>query len=173
MKLAPLATLLATLAVTPAFAQDQTPGGHFILNWDADGDGAVTIEEASTRKGDIFTAFDADEDGFLSAEEYDLLDEARANDQAAMQEEMGQGNGMGHGMGQGMGMGNGQGNGQGMGKGHGMGGEGMGMDRAFNDADGDTKVSREEFMARVPDWYTMMDKNGDGGITTDDFGPKN
>lgn len=167
MKLAPLATLLATLAVTPALAQDHTPGGHFLLNWDTDGDGIVTIEEATTRKGDIFTAFDADEDGFLSGEEYDLLDEARANDQAAMQEEMGEG------MGQGMGMGNGQGMGKGHGKGHGMGGEGMGMDRAFNDTDGDAKVSRAEFMARVPDWFAMMDKNGDGGITTDDFGPGN
>ena len=171
MKLAPLSALLAALAVTPALAQDQTPGDHFVLNWDADGDGIVTIEETTTRKGDIFTAFDADEDGFLSGEEYDLLDEARANDQAAMQEAMGAG--MGQGMGQGMGMGNGQGMGKGHGMGHGMGGEGMGMDRAFNDADGDAKVSRDEFMARVPDWFAMMDKNGDGGITTDDFGPKN
>lgn len=45
--------------------------------------------------------------------------------------------------------------------------------RAFNDVDGDGRVSRDEFMARVPDWYAMMDRNADGTITTDDFGPGN
>ena len=80
-----------------------------------------------------------------------------------MQEEMGSG--------QGMGQGSGQGNGQGLG--HGMGGEEQGMGRVFNDVDGDDRVSREEFMARVPDWFAMMDRNGDGGITTSDFGPGN
>jgi uncharacterized protein (DUF2141 family) len=184
MKHSPLAVLLATLAAGPVFAQDQTPGAHFIQNWDADGDGAVSVEEATTRRGDIFTAFDADEDGFLSDEEYALFDEARANDRAAMQEGMGQGmgqgNGQGNGQGQGQGNGQGQGMGQGMGQGNGMGpGMGMGMGaeegmmRAFNDVDGDGRVSRDEFMARVPDWYAMMDRNADGTITTDDFGPGN
>ncbi len=164
MKHSPLAALLAILAAGPVFAQVQTPGAHFILNWDADGDGAVSVEEATTRRGDIFTAFDADEDGLLSDEEYALFDEARANDRAAMQEGMGMGNGQGQG--QGMGQGNG------MGPGMGMGAE-EGMMRAFNDVDGDGRVSRDEFMARVPDWYAMMDRNGDGTITTDDFGPGN
>jgi len=40
----------------------------------------------------------------------------------------------------------------------------------FNDVNGDGQVSREEFMARTDDWYAMMDKNGDGTITADDFG---
>ena len=163
MKYRPLATLIAILAVTPVFAQENTPGGHFVLNWDADADGTVSLEEATTRRGDIFTTFDSDEDGFLSGQEYDLFDEARATDRAGMQEEMGSG--------QGMGQGSGQGNGQGMG--HGMGGEEQGMGRVFNDVDGDDRVSREEFMARVPDWFAMMDRNGDGGITTSDFGPGN
>jgi len=155
MKYRPLATLIAILAVTPAFAQENTPGGHFVLNWDADADGSVSLEEATTRRGDIFTTFDSDEDGFLSGQEYDLFDEARATDRAGMQEEMGSGQGTGQG------------------NGHGMGGEEQGMGRAFNDADGDDRVSREEFMARVPDWFAMMDRNGDGGITTSDFGPGN
>jgi Ca2+-binding EF-hand superfamily protein len=47
------------------------------------------------------------------------------------------------------------------------------MQRAFNDTDGDGLVARAEFMARVPDWFAMMDSNGDGGVTTDDFGPGN
>ena len=153
----PVAALM--LLTTAALAQTQTPGSHFINNWDADSNGAVSLEEATTKRGDIFTTFDADEDGKLSSEEYDLFDEARANDQAQM------------------GMGNGQGEGQGQGKakGHGHGGMGeeQGMQRAFNDTDGDGLVSRDEFMARVPDWFAMMDNNGDGSVTTDDFGPGN
>jgi hypothetical protein len=145
---APLAALL--LLGTAALAQTQTPGGHFVTNWDTDGDGIVSLQEATTRRDDIFTTFDADEDGKLSAPEYDQFDAARANDQAQMQK------GKGHGKGHGKGM-----------------GEEDGMQRAFNDTDGDGLVARAEFMARVPDWFAMMDSNGDGGVTTDDFGPGN
>ena len=172
MNYSPLAALLAILAAGPVLAEGHTPGAHFILNWDADGDGAVSVGEATTRRGDIFTAFDADEDGFLSDEEYALFDEARANDRAAMQEGMGNRQGKGNGQGQGQGQGMGQGMGQGNGMGPGM-GEEEGMMRAFNDVDGDRRVSRDEFMVRVPDWYAMMDRNADGTITTDDFGPGN
>ena len=44
------------------------------------------------------------------------------------------------------------------------------MTMEFNDIDGDGQVSRAEFMARTPDWYSAMDRNGDGTITTADFG---
>lgn len=155
----PFAALM--LLTTAALAQTQTPGGHFITKWDADSNGAVSLEEATSKRGDIFTTFDADEDGKLSSEEYDLFDEARANDQAQM--------GMGNGQGQG------KGKAKGHGKGHGKGGMGeeQGMLRAYNDTDGDGLVSRDEFMARVPDWFAMMDSNADGSVTTDDFGPGN
>lgn len=147
------ASLAALLLLTTAtFAQDQTPGGHFVTNWDADGNGAVSLDEATTRRGDIFTTFDADEDGKLNAEEYDLFDQARANDQAQMQEGKGKGKGKGHGKGM---------------------AEENGMQRAFNDTDGDGLVSRDEFMARVPDWFAMMDSDGDGAVTTEDFGRGN
>ena len=154
MKRLILPTLLTLTLTSAALAQDQTPGSHFVTNWDSDSNGVVSLEEATTRRGDIFTSFDADEDGKLSAEEYDMFDQARANDQAQMKQGMGQG--------------------QGMGKGHGKGmNEENGMRRAFNDTDSDGLVSRDEFMARVPDWFAMMDSNGDGGVTTDDFGPGN
>lgn len=156
MKRLSLTVLLTLSLASAAIAQDQTPGGHFITNWDADGNGAVSLEEATTRRSDIFTTFDADEDGKLSSAEYDLFDQARANDHASLKK------GMGMGLGQGLGHG----------KGKGMGEEG-GMMRAFNDVDSDGLVSRDEFMARVPDWYAMMDRNGDKSVTADDFGPGN
>jgi len=143
-----LVLVMAVAAATPGLAQSQNPGEHFITNWDGDGDGAVTLEEATTRRGDIFVTFDADENGFLSAEEYTQFDAARAGDQAQMRQ--------------------GQGKGQGL-----MMREEGGMQLAFNDADGDGAVSRDEFLARTPDWFAMMDRNADGQITAADFGPGN
>ena len=52
-------------------------------------------------------------------------------------------------------------------------GEEQGMLRAYNDLDGDGLVSRDEFMARVPDWFSMMDRNGDGTVSEEDFGKGN
>ena len=169
MKTLPLLAAALLLSGTAAFAQD-AHGAHFITNWDRNDDGIVTLAEATEKRGDVFTAFDADEDGKLSASEYDMFDEMRATDQAAMQEEMGgmgQGKGKGKGHGQG---GMGQGNGQGMKNGN---PEEAGMMRGFNDTDGDGLVSRDEFMAKTPDWFTKMDRNGDGNVTVDDFGMNN
>ncbi|MBO6883220.1 MAG: hypothetical protein JJ869_06510 [Marivita sp.] len=40
--------LLALLfAATTATAQQNVPGGHFVESWDLDGDGQVTLAEAS------------------------------------------------------------------------------------------------------------------------------
>lgn len=147
-----LLTAAFLLSTGAAMAQDMPPGGHFIANWDLNSDGTVSLEEATEKRGDVFTTFDADEDGKLSATEYDAFDEARAADQAEMKAAMGKGKGKGHGKG--------------------MGEEG-GMMRAFNDTDGDGLVSRDEFLAKVPDWIAMMDHNGDGAVTADDFGPGN
>ena len=150
-----------TLALTGgAFAEAGNPGAHFVQNWDDDGDGVVLLEEAKAKRDNLFTTFDADEDGKLSSDEYAAFDEMRAADQDAMREEMGAM--AGGGMGQGKGMG------QGMGKGM-MRAEG-GMNRGFNDTDGDGLVSREEFVSRTPDWFAMMDSDGNGKITEDDFG---
>ena len=65
-----LTVLLTCAALMPiaAFAQD-TPGSHFVENWDLDGNGSVSSEEITERRGDIFVMFDQDEDGMLSAEE--------------------------------------------------------------------------------------------------------
>lgn len=147
--------LLLTAAIalgTAAYAQQGNPGGHFIENWDTNEDGQVTLIEATERRSDIFLTFDEDDDGFLSSSDYAMFDEARANDRASMKE---------------------AGQGQGRGQGHGQGGEGQGMTMDFNDVNGDGQVSRDEFMARTEDWYAQMDRNGDGTVTTADFGRGN
>jgi Ca2+-binding EF-hand superfamily protein len=79
MKHALIALLLTTSA---AYAQGH--GSHFIENWDLDGDGLVTLAEATQKRDDVFTAFDADENGQLSDEEYTMFDEMRAIDQEGM-----------------------------------------------------------------------------------------
>ncbi|WP_439524757.1 EF-hand domain-containing protein [Marivita sp.] len=135
--------LLALLfAATTATAQQGVPGGHFVENWDLDGDGQVTLAEATERRGDVFLTFDADENGVLTQEEHDLFDEARAMDMAQ----------------------NGEGNGTGQRN------PANGMLREVTDANGDGDVTREEFMGAVPTWFANMDRNGDKVVTTDDFG---
>ena len=134
-------TALALVMATAASAQQGQPGGHFVDNWDQDGDGAVTLAEATERRDMVFGTFDANEDGFLDAEEYDLFDEARANDMAD--------NG-GHGAG--------------------MQRLGQGLMRDFNDTDGDGMVSKDEFLSLTGDWFAMIVTNGDVAVTTDDFG---
>ena len=140
-----LTVLLTCAALMPiaAFAQD-TPGSHFVENWDLDGNGSVSAEEITERRGDIFTMFDQDEDGMLSAEEYVLFDETRAAD---MENNSG---------------------------GHGKGGDRMqeGLTLGFNDTDADGQVSKEEFVSNSAAWFTQIDRNGDAMITSADFGPQ-
>jgi Ca2+-binding EF-hand superfamily protein len=142
MNLASL-TLAALLAASPALAQQGQPGAHFIESWDGDMDGAVTVEEATARRGDVFFMFDANEDGLIDAGEYVAFDETRARDME------GQG---GHGQGA-------------------MRRADEGMTLLFNDVDADGAVSREEFLGQVPAWIALMDRDGDGVVTTADFGP--
>lgn len=142
MKRAIALTLAIALGATATYAQQGNPGGHFVENWDLDDDGQVTLAEATERRGDIFYTFDENEDGILQPAEHDAFDAARAADMAE--------NGMGHGKGK-MNPAN-------------------GMLRKFTDANGDGNVTREEFMAAVPAWYERMDRNGNGTVTTADFG---
>lgn len=130
---------------TSAFAQQGQPGAHFIENWDLDEDGQVTLAEATQKRDEIFTMFDQDENGVLSDSEYDLFDETRRTD---MDENAG-----GHKKGQ-------------------MRGVDKAMMRDFNDTNGDGQVSRSEFLGNAEDWFSKMDRTGDGVITTDDFGRK-
>jgi len=135
----------ALVAGSAAFAQQGQPGAHFIENWDMNEDGQVSLAEAQEKRGEIFTMFDQDENGVLSDSEYDLFDETRRAD---MDENAG-----------------------GFKKGQ-MRGVDKAMMRDFNDVDGDGTVSREEFVGKTAEWFTMMDRTGDGVVSTDDFGRK-
>lgn len=139
-------TVLATFAILfpiAAAAQD-TPGSHFIENWDLDENGSVSLDEITERRGDVFFMFDQDENGILDAAEYVLFDETRAAD---MENNAG---------------------------GHGKGGNRMqeGLTLTFNDINADGEVSKEEFIARSAAWVAQVDRDGDGAITSADFGPQ-
>lgn len=168
-----LTAVVVAATTTFALAQQGTPGAEFIDKWDADSNGAVTLAEATERRGDIFLSFDQDDDGILTVEEYALFDEARALEHENDTSNNGAKNGGGHGNGgQGKGKGGGHGQGGGQSGGQGGGKNSEGMEFGYNDTNGDGTISREEFMSRTNDWFGMMDRNGDGAVTTQDFGRK-
>ncbi|WP_370319602.1 EF-hand domain-containing protein [Oricola sp.] len=182
-RMAVLAAMTATLMSTAARAETFTE--HFMSNWDLDSNGAVTLEEVRERRDSVFSAFDANEDGNLDAEERGAMSEMRDTEHASMAEEgierprgmgHGQGNGMGAGMGRGM---QGHGNGQGM-QGRGMGGQGVGGQFRMNaeagmhdgrmlDTNGDGMISHDEFVDMSERWLARLDVNGDGQISEQDF----
>tara|TARA_R110002012_G_scaffold23906_5_gene80716 strand:+ start:731 stop:1168 length:438 start_codon:yes stop_codon:yes gene_type:complete len=141
-KLAMFATLVA-LTPLAGFAET-TPGSHFIENWDLDGNGAVSLEEITERRGDVFAMFDQDDNNYLNAKEYVLFDETRAADM------------------------------ENNAAGHGNGGARMqqGLTLEFNDIDADGEVSKEEFISKSGAWMAQIDRDGDGVITAADFGPQ-
>lgn len=139
--LAALSTAALALGL-PALAQPGVPGAHFIDNWDMDGDGAVTPAEALAKRGDLFTMFDQDASGALEPTEYDLFDETRTTDMDL--------NAAGQRFGA-------------------MGAVEEGLQRGFNDGDGDGTVTRAEFEDATTPWFAGVDTDGNGLIETADF----
>ena len=135
-----LSTVFVSMLTSPILAAGN-PGSGFIMNWDGDGDGVVTLAEVVEKRENVFVTFDEDGDGVLTAEEYVAFDEARAADQA----NEGRGNG-----------------------GHRKAAAGMTLD--FNDSDGNGAVSQDEFVGHSEAWFTMLDRNADGEVSTADFG---
>jgi len=76
-----------------AMAQQGNPGAHFLEQWDADANGAVTAPEVAAKRSDVFFMFDQDNDGVLSSEDWALVEEHMAQELGAG----GQGQGNGHG----------------------------------------------------------------------------
>lgn len=124
------------------------PGEHFMLNWDLDADGIITVAELEERRDIVFNMFDNDQNGLLDAQEYGHFDETRIADMA---NNAGQEGGGGHRHG-------------------GMGRVMAGLTQTYNDTDGDGIVTFEEFIGQTAAWFATIDRNASGDITTDDFG---
>ncbi len=133
----------ATVALLATSVAAGTPGSGFITNWDLDESGAVSLAEVSEKRIDVFHTFDENGDGVITAAEYVAFDEARAADQE--NENQGKGNG-----------------------GHGK--ASVGMTIEFNDVDGNGEVTMEEFTTQSAAWFEILDRNGDGEVTSADFG---
>ncbi len=130
------------LVSTAVSVAGDRPGQHFITAWDLNGDGVVSLEDAREQRANVFAMFDENDDGILDPAEFEVLAEHRAADAAQ------------HGGG---------------GRKHAQMGRGMGLE--FNDGDGNGVVTLEEFLDGTARWFALIDSNGDGQITSDDFAP--
>lgn len=144
-------SILAIVLAGPAFAQGAGSPLHFMEQWDADGDGAVTLAEAQAKRGEVFYMFDQTEDKNLDGAEWALVAEHMAVEMDAKA-------GGSHGQGQGLRQGKGPGAVM-----H------QAMTPGFNDADGDGVVTETEFLAATDRLFAGLDRNGDGQATAADF----
>ena len=48
----------------------------------------------------------------------------------------------------------------------------IGITLGFNDVNGDGSVTLSEFINQSAAWLALVDRNGDGVVTSDDFGPR-
>lgn len=127
-----------------ALAQNGTPGAHFIEQWDMDGDAQVTLDEAREKRGDVFAMFDADGNGVLGADEWQSIADHLSSEAA-------------------------NGHAPAMGRGPGKFIHDA-MTPAFNDADGNSDVTTEEFVTATDRLFAQIDRNGDEVMTSADFG---
>ncbi|TCP39900.1 EF-hand domain-containing protein [Rhodovulum marinum] len=138
-RLPAIAFVLAAIA-GPASAQD-TAGAFFMQVWDLDHDGTVTLAELERMRGNVFGRFDVNEDGALDAAEYAPFDAARIDEAEGFESaEIAR-----------------------------MTRIADGLSLARNDADGDGRVTAEEFRAGAADWLAALDADGSGDIGPADF----
>lgn len=191
-----LAAVLAASVAVPAIAAPQNKGHHggprverMIERFDANGDGAIELEEISTQRMAMFNSADADQSGTLNKDELAALAEIRRSERDQAREEMraerqkereerraerqgqrGEGKMGGHGK-----MGNehaGRSDGK---RGEGMRGEGRGMGRHGGpsierlDANNDGEISAQEFAVMETRMFERFDRNGDNKIDVTDF----
>lgn len=142
-----IVSILAVVIAGPAFAQGAGSPQHFMEQWDANADGAVTPAEAQAKRGEVFYMFDQNEDQVLDSAEWALVAEHMAAEMSSK-------------------AGGGQGHGQGKGPGAVM---HQAMTPGFNDADGDGVVTEAEFLAATDRLFAGLDRNGDGQASAADF----
>ncbi|MFZ1680459.1 MAG: hypothetical protein WAT70_05520 [Rhizobiaceae bacterium] len=179
-----VAAMLATTAYAQVPARD-----HFMTSWDENGDGKVTLQEATNRREALFASFDANENGKFDPEELAAMDDMRdamRADVGGMGPGGGMGRGqdgsmkMGRGMHQGQGWGNQQGQGYGMHQGQGWGnqqgqgwgqqqGQGWGMRQGQGHNQGMGQGPRNGMGQAEQGGHRMMDTDGDGVITKAEF----
>ena len=133
---------MALLMSASALSAQTTPGEQFLANWDLDGNGTATVEEVREMRSSVFVTFDSNEDGTLDAEEYVMFDEARKND---VDNQQGQQRAQMQKMADALSL-------------------------TTSDIDKDGSVSKDEFLTGADRWFAQLDRNGDGGITSADFG---
>lgn len=136
-----LALAFVSSVTTSAAAADPSSLSHFLEQWDADGDGSVTLAEIRQGREHRFAAYDADGDGYLDREEQAKFDKVRETGIARFSEE-----------------------------------DRVkirrvadGLSMARNDADGDGRVSRDEFLKGGESWFKALDKDGDGRVSLQDL----
>lgn len=149
MKIAILAAAL--LLPLPVFAQGTgTPGAGFIEEWDVSGTGSVSLADMRERRENLFEMFDLDGSTMLDGAEITNMEET-----VAAKDDAGRGEG-GH-----AGYAGGKGPGRAI---H------AAMTAEFNDADGDGQITRAEFVDATDRLFPMVDRDGDGVVTSVDFG---
>lgn len=135
-------------------------GASFIASWDMSQTGTVSVEDMQTRRGDLFDMFDQDGNGYLEADEITQMAETvttqgelRLERQAENRAER-------------------QGEGR---RGQGQNANPTGaiihaaMSVEFNDANGDGRISRAEFLTATERLFATLDRNGDGRIDLSGF----
>lgn len=170
-----ITTLLATAMLAgiaaPVFAAGSDGAGRhakraerMIETFDADGDGSITAIEIKDHRTAIFASVDADTNGMLSQEEFDMLRQIRDAKREEARKQMTEAQGADGGQAKGKGMGMGK-------KGDGK-GDRKGPSFTRLDADKDGSVSLAEFTANSDRMFARLDRNSDGVVTTADFQKK-
>ncbi len=142
ISVASVALIALPVAAQQSSSDDFVPGVSFLMNWDLDDDGKVTLDELGERRADLFAAFDENEDGNMSLGEFKALDDARVD---SMQRPADRGNGNNRAE--------------------------QVLEHSAIDTNSDGIVTEMEFVGAAAAWMKVMDSDADGVLSKTDFGP--